>query len=170
MGQSVMAARKPLAASAASGARRRKPEGREERVLYHIGLEPDVAEDLDTLLWFQTQQYYRALRGRETKPVKPLKEELLDAAARAYLASARSKRPGIRSSTTKDVRLTFWLGASIAEQIDAIAVDLGVSAARVLDAAIRFFTDERVTPAAREFRKETEDRAARFVERMLNRE
>ena len=97
------------------------------------------------------------------------KEDLLDAAVRAYLASARTKRPGMRSSTTKDVRLTFWLGASIAEQIDSIAMELGVSAARVLDAAIRYFTAERVTPTAREFRKETEDRAARFVERMLNR-
>lgn len=165
-----MASRKPPVASAASGPRRRKPQGREERVLYHVGLEPGVAEDLDTVLWFQTQQYYRALRARETRPAKPLKEDLLDGAVRAYFAAPRTKRPTMRSSTTKDVRLTFWLGASVAEQIDAVAVEKGVSGARVLDAAIRYFTAERVTPAARDFRKETEDRAARFVERMLSRE
>lgn len=165
-----MASRKPLAASAASGARRRKPKGRGERVLFHLGLEAHVAEDLDTMLWFQTQQYYRALRGGEARAAKPLKEDLLDAAARAYLAAPRGKRPAMRPSSTKDVRFTCWLGGPIAEQLDAFAVEQGVSNTRVIDAAIRYFTAERVTPAARELRKETEDRAARFVDRMLKRE
>jgi hypothetical protein len=164
-----MAARKPIASSAVTGARRRKPEGREERVLYHVGLGASVVEDLDTLLWFQTQQYYRALRSESSRPPKPLKEDLIDAAVRAYLAAPRGKRPPLRVGSSTDVRLTFWLASSVGEEIEAIAVELGVPHARVLDAALTYFTQERLTDGAREFRRDTETRAGRFLERMFER-
>jgi hypothetical protein len=150
-----------------TGVRRRKPTGRNERVLQHIGIEPATAEDLDTLMWLRTQRYYRDLRN-EAKAAKPLKEEMFDAAVREFVRAPRGKRQELRLPRSSDVRITFWLEVALAREVEQIARAEGVPVPRVLDAALKGYVGKRLDAAARAFRVTTEETACKIMQKMAD--
>lgn len=158
-----MAAKKQTVRGAAPAKKRAVQKTRESRSLQIVGVDPHVAQDLDTVLWFQTLHYYAALRERREGVKKPSKEEFYDEAASAYVETPRTKRLAPTFSAKGDVKLTFWVQAKTVRELQKIAEDLGVPTTRVLAAAITQLVTTRVTPAARKFRIATERRAARLM-------
>lgn len=158
-----MASKKKTVRTAAPARKRAVQKTRESRSLQIVGVDPRIAQDLDTVLWFQTLHYYAALHEKRDGVKKPSKEEFYEEAAIAYIETPRTKRLMPTFSAKGDVKLTFWLKAETVGELQKIATDLKVPTTRVVSAAITHLVTTRVTPAARKFRIATERRAARLM-------
>lgn len=138
----------------------RSARSRGLRTLQHQTLPASTRHAIDTEVWFRALLLEdEAARG----PRWATKDQVHDEALEWFLAQhAEQPAPAYPARRKGDEDLTFWLDSRLMQRARRMAARDGVRVARLIDAALTGYVEQRVRAGLIRFRKRVQSEARRL--------